>query len=717
MRTICSSLFMLAAAAIIISCGRSSQKLDILTQSDFPAPPVALVKPDTFHEFGNTRIDNYYWMLDKTNPQLIEYLNAENAYSEQIMAHTSDLQEILFIEMKGRIKEDDQTVPNLDNGYYYFTRTFAARQYPVHLRKKDAPEAAEEILLDVNQLAEGYDSYILPGFLVSPDNSKVALMYNNTGSYADFNIKVKDLVTGEFLSDTIRGVSSFEWANDSKTIIYSAINKELLSDRVYIHILGDKKPDRLIFQEVDNRFNITITKSLTKELVFINLFSFNAAEVWLIPADSPQTKPVVFVPRKSDVLYEVHHHKTCFYVLYKDTENKNFKIWRAPLAGYGDMKKWTTIIEHDPKVKIQSISVFDKFMSLYIRADGLDGIRILKLPSGEISQIDFPETVYTVSPDLNSEYSTTKFRYNYSSMNRPQTWYDYDTEEGISTKLKEQEIPGGFNPDDYIVERLWAAAPDSEVVPMAIVYRKGLLKNGKNPAMLQAYGSYGTNTDASFRSTVFSLVDRGFIFGIAQVRGGSELGEEWYEDGRLMNKKNTFSDFISCAEKLVKDRYSSPSLLGIAGGSAGGLLMGAVVNMRPELFNVVLAAVPFVDIINTMLDENLPWTTLEYEQWGNPHEETVYKYIMSYSPYDNIKKVSYPNMLITAGLNDSQVWVHEPAKYTAKLRAMKTDDNILLLKTNMESGHGGATGRYDYLKELAFQYAYILDRMGKAEIR
>jgi oligopeptidase B len=392
-------------------------------------------------------------------------------------------------------------------------------------------------------------------------------------------------------------------------------------------------------------------------------------------------------------------------------------LYQAPLKGYEDMKTWKTVVEHNPNVKIQDISVFDKFIGLFVRTNGLNEIRILNLASGDIKQITFPEPVYNVYPILTPEYKSTQFRYSYTSLNRPLTTYDYDVENNTSKILKVQEIPGGFDPDKYMVERLWAVASDSVEVPMAIIYRKGLTKDGNNPALLEGYGSYGYNTDADFRFSILSLIDRVFVYGIAQARGGSELGEQWYEDGKMMKKMNTFKDFIACAERLVKEKYTSPSLLGIKGGSAGGLLMGSVTNMRPDLFRVVIARAPFVDIINTMLDENLPLTTQEYEQWGNPNEEAAYNYMMSYSPYDNVKAIAYPNILATTGLNDSQVLCHEPAKWVAKLRAMKTDNNVILLKTNMASGHGGATGRYDYLKELAFQFAFLLDRMGKQDIR
>lgn len=716
MKTIRNSLLMMAITAIIFSCGRSNQPQSILTQKDFPAPPVALVKPDTFQEFGHLRIDNYFWMKDKSNPNTLDYLNAENTYCDTVMAGSKGLQEILFSEIKGRIKEDDQSVPYLENRYYYYSRTIKDKQYPVYCRKQGDTAATEEIIFDVNQMAEGHNAFIFGGFVISPDNRMAAFVFNTTGSFAEFDMRVKDLETDKYLDDQIRGISSLAWANDSKTILYTGIDKSFRSYRVFVHALGDKSPDPIIYEEKDELFNVQLAKSRTNDFIIITTSSFNTTEVSLIPADSPMSRPKMFMPRKKDVYYDVQHHKSCFYILYKDPQAKNYMVYQAPLAGYEDMKTWKVIMEHDPKVKIQSISVYDKFIGLFIRANGLNGIRILDLATGNLKQVTFPETVYTVEPVNMPEYLSVRFRYSYSSLNRPQTIYDYDTENNTSIMLKIQEIPGGFDPDDYVVERLWALAPDSEKVPMAIVYRKGLVKNGNNPVLLLGYGSYGYSTDADFRTWAFSLIDRGFVFGIAQVRGGSELGEEWYEDGKMMNKMNTFTDFVTCAETLIKEKYTSPSLFGIVGGSAGGLLMGAVANMRPDLFQVVIAGAPFVDIINTMLDESLPLTTQEYEQWGNPHEEAAYNYMMSYSPYDNVKAMAYPNILVTTGLNDSQVLCHEPAKWVAKLRAMKTNDNIVLLKTNMESGHGGATGRYDYLKEVAFQFAFLLDRMGMSGV-
>jgi oligopeptidase B len=695
------------------SCTKTNQSVVMPGQNHYPAPPVALAKPDTFQEFGNLRIDNYFWLKDKTNPEVLDYLREENTYCQTVMSHTQELQNTLFNEFKSRIKEDDQTVPSLDNGYFYYSRTIKDKQYAVHCRKKGDTNAVEEILFDVNKMAEGKTAFVFASYGVSPDNKSAAYVFNTSGSYAEFDLKIKDLATGTDLADHITGISSLAWANDNKTLFYSKISSSLRPYQVFRHTLGDKNPDKLIYEDKDELFNVNVSKSRSKDYIFISSGSFNTSEIWFIPADKPLTEPQIFLPRKKNVEYEVEHHKECFYVRYKDPEVKNSMVYQAPLNGYEDMKNWKVVMAHDPAVKIQGIEVFDTFIGLLVRTNGLNEIQIMNIASGETKKVNFPEPVYLVFPMGTPEYSSKTFRYGYSSLNRPMTTYDYDTENNTSVQLKVQEIPGGFKADDYVVERLWATASDSTKVPMAVVYKKDLVKNGKNPTLLEGYGSYGYSSDAGFRSSVFSLVDRGFVYGLAQIRGGSEMGEQWYEDGKMMKKMNTFTDFISCAENLIDEKFTSPSLLAIRGGSAGGLLMGAVTNLRPDLFKVVLAHVPFVDVINTMLDTSLPLTTQEYEQWGNPNEEAAYRYILSYSPYDNIIPVTYPNILATGGLNDSQVSFHEPAKWVAKLRAMKTGNNIILLKTNMESGHGGATGRYDNLKELAFYYAFLLDRMGR----
>jgi oligopeptidase B len=706
----------IAIALSLAACNQSiNQPVKITMQSDFPAPPVAAVNPSTFTEFGNQRTDNYFWLKEKTNPQVIEYLKAENAYCDTVMKSTVQLQERLFAEMKGRIKETDETVPQLDNGFYYYSRTEEGKQYRIYCRKKGNVTAPEEVIFNVNNMAEGKQAFIFAGYDVSTDNSLAAYVSNETGSFADFTLRIKDLMTGSDLPFSMDKVQGFAWANDSKTIYYTIGNDALRSYRVYRHTIGASTPDELVFEEPNEQFVVNIGKSKTDDLLLITSASFTTSEYLYLPANEPTGKFKVFLPRVKDVEYHVYHHKDKFFIQYKDRENLNSMVYEAPLKGYEDRATWKVVIPHDKNAKIEGLDVFQDFMATEIRKNGLVEIHVLGLKDGKQQTINFLEPVYTAYTSGTPEYTSTMLRYGYTSLNRPTSVFDYDMVSGKSTLLKQQEIPGGFNPDDYTVERVWAAAADGVKVPMSVVYKKSIKKNGSNPALLYSYGSYGASSDAYFISSFYSLIDRGFVFAIAQIRGGSDMGEQWYEDGKLLNKKNTFTDFIACAEKLIEDKYTASDKLAIMGGSAGGLLVGAVVNMRPDLFNTVVAQVPFVDVINTMLDTSLPLTTQEYEEWGNPNEEEYYKYMLSYSPYDNVKAQNYPNMLVTGGLNDSQVGYQEPAKFVAKLRAMKTDNNVLLLKTNMESGHGGATGRFDALKETAFEVAFILNRVGISE--
>jgi oligopeptidase B len=696
---------------MIASCNSSEEKTKILKQSDFPEPPVAEIVPDTFVNFGKQRIDNYYWLKDKNNPKVIEYLKAENAYTETVMASTKELQESIYNEIVGRIKEDDESYPTFSDGYYYYNRTEKGKQYHTYCRRKGSMNAPEEILFDVNKMAEGKPAFIFMGYSISPDNGKAAYFYNETGSYAEFIMKIKDLSSGQDIGFSVTGATSAAWANDSQTLFYGTIDKTLRSYQIHRQKIGETK-SKLIFEEKDPKFSTYVSATKTKQFIFISSESSTTSEERFIPADMPEESFKIFMPRTQDVEYSVYPHKDKFFVRYKDKQHLNGKIYETPLAGFEDKKTWKEFVPHNDSIRIDGIDVQKEFVVLELRKNGLTEIELKPISGGKSKVIAFPEPVYTVSLQGNPEYDSASVRYSYTSLNRPNTLYEYDFVSEQTKKLKEQEIPSGFNPDDYVVERLWATAPDGVKVPMAIVYKKGLKKDGKNPALLYSYGSYGISSDANFSASVYSLIDRGFVFGIAQIRGGSDLGEQWYEDGKLLKKKNTFTDFIACSEKLINDRYTAPDKLAAMGGSAGGLLMGAVANMRPDLYQTIVALVPFVDVINTMLDESLPLTTGEYEEWGNPNDETYFNYMLTYSPYDNIKPQNYPNMLVTGGLNDSQVLFHEPAKYVAKLRATKTDDNILLLRMNMESGHGGATGRYEGIRDTAFEYAFILNRVG-----
>jgi oligopeptidase B len=684
----------------------------VLSQADFPAPPIADTLPTTFTEFGQERVDNYFWIRSPKDPKALDYLKRENAYTDTVMAHTRPLQERLFEEMKARIKEVDQTVPVLENGYWYYNRTEAGKQYAILCRKKGSMEAPEEVMLDFNQVADGQPTLITGETTVSPDGKYLAFSYNLTGSYAEWDLYIKDLQTGKLLPDVVKNMQGVEWANDSKTFFYTLADAALRSDRVMRHTLGAQGPDAQVFQEKNELFNVRLSKSRSQAFIEIHSGSFTSSEVYLLDAANPLSKPFVFTPKQMDTEYSIDHHTDRFYVLEKDKDHKNSRIFEAPLKGHEDRKNWKEIVPHQADVRIEGMDVFQTHLVYMTKKLGLKSIQARNLATGETKTVAFPEPVYVIYPDNNPTFKSSAFRYSYSSLNRPPTVFDYDFNTGTSLKLKEQEIPGGFKADTYTVERIWAKAPDGKEVPMALLYKKGLEKSGTNPALLYSYGSYGAPTEANFNPNWFSLADRGFVCALASIRGGNDLGEEWYEDGKLLHKKNTFTDFIACAEHLIAQKYTQPSKLGIMGGSAGGLLMGAVVNMRPDLFQAVLALVPFVDVINTMQDETLPLTTQEYEQWGNPADKASFDYMMSYSPYDNVGRKNYPNILATGGLYDSQVGFHEPTKWVAKLRAMKTDQNLTLLHINMKSGHGGASGRFDRLKDAAFYYAFLLDRLG-----
>lgn len=696
---------------MITACNTNKEEVKILKQSDFPAPPVAEVVPDTFENFGQKRIDNYYWLKDKNNPKVIEYLNAENEYTESVMASTKELQQTIYDEILGRIKEDDESYPSYINGYWYYSRTEKGKQYRTYLRRKGSLDAEEEVIFDVNKMAEGKSAFIFAGYSVSPDNNKVAYLFNETGSYAEYVMKIKDLNTDEEIGFTVIGATSVTWANDNNTLFYGVIDQTLRPYQIHRRGLNEHQ-STLIYEEKDAKFRTYVSGTKTKEYIFIGSASSTTSEERYISADRPLDEFKVFMPRVKDVEYSVFPHKEKFFVSYKDRENLNSMIYEVPLTGYEDKSTWKVFLPHDDDARLEGIDIVKDYISVELRREGLTEIIVMSLNGGDTKKIVFPEPVYSASMGGNPEYEATTIRYTYTSLNRPTTLYEYNILTGESIKLKEQEVPSGFNPDDYTVERLWATAPDGVLVPMAIVYKNGLKKDGSNPALIYSYGSYGYSTDVHFSASMYSLIDRGFVYAIAQIRGGSDLGEQWYEDGKLLNKKNTFTDFIACSEKLINDGYTSSDKLAAMGGSAGGLLMGAVSNMRPDLYQTIVAQVPFVDVINTMLDDTLPLTTGEYEEWGNPNEEEYYNYILSYSPYDNISAQDYPNILVTGGINDSQVLFHEPAKYTAKLRALKTDNNILILKMNMESGHGGATGRYEGIKETAFDFAFILNRVG-----
>lgn len=682
-----------------------------MKQSDFLNPPQAEIKPTVFTKFGKERIDNYYWLKDKTDNKVIDYLQAENMYTDTVTASTKDLQKKLYDEIVGRIKEDDESYPLFKNGYYYYNRAEKGKQYRTYCRKKGSLESKEEIIFDVNKMAEGKEAFIFASYFISPDNTKAAYLYNETGSYAEFTMKVRDIDAGTDLDFTAEGAASVAWANDSETLFYSSIDDTLRSCKICRSDIY-KKNEQTVYEEKDVRFSTYVSESKTKQFIFISSASSTTSEERFISADEPFGEFKIFMPRVQDIEYFISAHKDCFFIRYKDKENLNGKIYSAPITGYEDKTTWKEVKAHNKDIRIENIEILSDYIVLELRKNGLIEIETKSINGGTSKKISFPEPVYTVELLGNPEYEASTIRYNYTSLNRPDTLYEYDIQTGKSIKLKQREIPSGFNPDDYVVERLWARAHDGVQVPMAVVYKKRFKKDGTASALLYSYGSYGYSSDVYFNGSAYSLIDRGFVYAIAQIRGGSDLGEQWYEDGKLLKKKNTFTDFIACAEYLIKEKYTSAKTLSIQGGSAGGLLMGAVTNMRPDLFHTVIANVPFVDVITTMLDDSLPLTTGEYEEWGNPNDEKYYDYMLSYSPYDNISAKNYPNILVTGGINDSQVLFHEPAKYTAKLRALKTDDNILILHMNMDSGHGGATGRYNQIKDTAFEYAFILSMAG-----
>lgn len=700
-----------ALASAILSCNNPKNETTVLKQSDFPTPPVAAVHPDTFVNFGQQRIDNYYWIKDKSNPEVLDYIRQENAYTDSVMASTQALQQTIYDEILGRIKEDDESYPSFKNGYYYYSRTEKGKQYRTYCRRKGSKDAPEEIIFDCNKMAEGRQAFIFRGYSISPDNAKAAYFYNETGSYAEFTMKIKDLASGEEIGFTIDGAASMAWANDNHTIFYSQIDETLRSSKIYRRSLNAPAAT-LVYEEKDARFSSYVYGDKLRKYIFIGSSSSTTSDEQYIFADRPSDPFKRFLPRVKDVEYDVYPHGDRFFLRYKDKENLNGMIYEMPLNGYEDRATWKLFHPHDKEVRIEDFDILKSHVVLELRKNGLTEILVKPLNGGETKTIAFPEPVYTAELDGNPEYDVTTFRYTYTSLNRPTTLYEYNIATGGTKKLKEQEVPSGFNPDNYTVERLWATAADGVQIPMAVVYKKSLRNDGTHPALIYSYGSYGFSCDVYFSASMYSLIDRGFVYALAQIRGGSDMGEQWYEDGKLLKKKNSFTDFIACSEKLINDGYTSADRLAAMGGSAGGLLMGVVTNMRPDLYHTVVAQVPFVDVINTMLDDSLPLTTGEYEEWGDPNEEEYFNYMYSYSPYDNIKVQAYPNILVTGGINDSQVLFHEPTKYVAKLRALKTDDNIVVLHMNMDSGHGGATGRYDSIRDTAFEFAFILNRAG-----
>jgi oligopeptidase B len=678
--------------------------------SSLPAPPVAKKVPKTTEINGRELVDNYFWLRDKQNPEVAAYLQAENAYTDAVMKPTEGLQKKLYEEMLSRIKETDVEVPYKEGNYFYYTRTEAGKQYSIYCRKKGGLDAAEEVLLDVNELAKGLKFMSVAAFTVSDDGNFLAYSTDNTG-FRQYTLAVKDLRNGKLLPDHAERVGSVVWANDDKTIFYSVEDPTTKRQyQAYRHTAGSGGSDKLIYEEKDERFEVEAGKTRSKAFIFLLANSHTTTEARYIPADQPMAEFKVLESRKQDVEYYPDHNGNFFYIRVNDT-GRNFRLVKAPVSDPRSAN-WQEVVPHRANVMLDDTDFFKNYYVLSERENGLPQLQVTDLATGKSRQIEFPEPAYWSYPHTNREYDTSKFRYGYQSFITPRSVFEYDMAAGKSTLLKQKEVPG-YDRTKYQVEQIYAPAADGVKVPVSVVHLKNAKMAGTGPIYLTAYGSYGIPNDINFSSDRFSLIDRGVVVAVAHIRGGGEMGKAWHDDGRMMHKKNTFNDFIASAEYLVKQGYGSKDRLVIEGRSAGGLLMGAVLNMRPDLFHAALVGVPFVDVINTMLDESLPLTVSEFEEWGNPKEKPAFDYMISYSPYDNIEAKTYPNMLVRTSFNDSQVMYWEPAKYVAKMRAMRTDHNSLILKTNMNpAGHGGASGRYDRLHEVAFDYAYFLTQMG-----
>ncbi|MBW3569809.1 MAG: S9 family peptidase [Gemmatimonadetes bacterium] len=682
------------------------------TARDLPPPPVARVIPRTDTLHGDVRVDNYFWLRDRTNAEVISYLEAENRYTDTVMAPTRQLQETLYQEMLGRIKQTDTNVPDRMGPYLYYSRTVEGQQYPIFARRRGSMEAPEQVTLDLNQMAQGLRYFRLGAISVSPDHRLLAFSVDTTGSER-FTLMVKNLETGEILPERVDSIHfGVTWAADNRTLFYTKTDEAHRPDRIFRHTLGTSPTqDQMVFHEPDVLFRVGVYRTKNDAFLVLTSGSFTTSEAWVVPADRPTEPFRVVSPRQKDVLYSVNHQDGRFVIRTNADGANNFKLVTAP-ENDPSRANWTELVPERETVLLEGFDVFRDHLVMYERTNALRQIRVRDIRTGDEHVIEFEEPVYTAGPGSNPEYDTSTLRFGYQSMVTPFSVYDYDMATRRRELRKQNEVLGGYDPALYATERTWARAADGTMVPVSLVYRKPLVRDGSRPMLLYAYGSYGSSTDPTFSLANLSLLDRGVVFAIAHIRGGQEMGRAWYDQGKMLNKRNTFTDFIAAAEHLVREGYTSSERLAIRGGSAGGLLMGAVVNMRPDLFKVVVADVPFVDVINTMADASIPLTAGEWEQWGNPANEAEYRYMLSYSPYDNVERKAYPTMLVTTGLNDPRVAYWEPAKWVARMRAMKTDDNVLVLHTNMGAGHGGSSGRYDALRETAFRYAFILHHLG-----
>jgi oligopeptidase B len=694
----------------------------VFNPDDFPAmnyprdlmPPQAPRRPHVLELHGDRRVDDYFWLRERDDPEVTRYLLAENAYSKAMLAHTETLQEKLYQEIVGRIKQEDQSVPYRDNGYWYLTRYTEGAEYPIHARKKASLDAPEEIMLDVNELARDHDFYQIGGMAVSPDNRLLAFAEDSAGRRI-FTLRFKDLHSGEWLNDRLANVTGeMAWANDNRTLFYTLKDPLTLRGfKIMRHRLGQpQESDVQVYHEADETFLTYVYKSKSKKYIIIASYATLSQEYRVLEADQPEGDFRLLQARERGLEYHIAHYENRFYIR-TNWQARNFRLMVTPEDAPAK-ENWTEVIPHREDVLLEDLDIFRDFLVLSERLNGITRIRVRPWNGEDEHYIDFEEEAYVAFTSVNPEFDTELLRLGYQSLTTPNSIFDYHMRQRSFTLLKQEEVLGGFDKNDYHSERIMATMRDGASCPISLVYRKGFRRDGSHPLLLYGYGSYGISMEPSFSSARLSLLDRGFVYAIAHVRGGEEMGRHWYENGRQMRKKNTFHDFIDCAERLLADGFSARDRLFAAGGSAGGLLIGAVINMRPELWRGVVAQVPFVDVLSTMLDDSIPLTAGEYDEWGNPNEKEYYDYIKSYSPYDNIAPVDYPAVLIITGLHDSQVQYWEPAKWAAKLRALKTGLNPVLLHTNMEAGHGGASGRFRRFREVALMYAFLLDLAGRA---
>ena len=678
--------------------------------------PTAQIKPKEIVTHNHTRIDNYYWLNEPENPDVIAYLNEENEYLDKIMSTLKPLKETLFEEMKGRIKEQDESVPVKDGEYFYYVKYVEGGEYPIYCRKKENLEADVEILLDGNEMGKGKKYFSIGGYEIT-DNEEIIAYGVDTISRRNYTVRFKNLITGEIYQDQIKNTEggSYAWAADNKTFFYILRDqKTLLGYQVWRHILGtDVKTDVLIYEEKDNQYYMGLYRMKSKKYIAIaSDHNGIASEYQLLDAENLTGKFNTFLPRERGHEYEIEHFENKFYVKTNSDNAFNFKLMEVNEQETSNKSKWQTVIEHRPEVYLEEIEVFKNHLVVQEKNQGLSQLRIINHATKLEHYLNFGEPAYDANIGSNPSFNTNILRYSYTSLTTPNSTFDYDMHAQTTELKKQQTVLGGFDKESYVSKRVFVTVRDGAKVPVSIVYQKDTKLDGTAPLLQYSYGSYGYSTDATFGSSRLSLLDRGFVYAIAHIRGGQEMGREWYENGKMFNKMNTFNDFIDCSDFLVKNKYCSPEKLFALGGSAGGLLMGVIINHRPDLYCGVVAAVPFVDVVTTMLDETIPLTTGEFEEWGNPKNKDSYEYMLSYSPYDNVEAKNYPNLLVTTGLHDSQVQYFEPAKWVAKLRTLKTDDNLLLMHTNMVAGHGGASGRFESLKEVAMEYAFIIDLAG-----